>query len=61
MPEKEMWQVKVYAGQEGHICISQPDFGSDDHIIFIHPEQTDLLIKWLQETKAELENDKLNV
>lgn len=58
MPEREMEQLKVYDGKNGHICISQSHFGSnEDDVIIIHPAQVDLLIQWLKEIKIELEKE----
>lgn len=54
LSEREMQQIKVYVSDESYICISQDHFGGDDSVIVIHPEQIDLLIKWLKEAKDEL-------
>jgi hypothetical protein len=56
MADHEMQQVRVYTSETGNICIQQSDFGSDDAIICIHPDQADLLIKWIKEAKDELQN-----
>jgi hypothetical protein len=56
-----MLQVKVYIGDNGNICISQGDFGNTEpSIIAIHPEQVDLLIKWLQKAKKESKKEFKN-
>lgn len=53
---KEMLPVKVEKTEEGCICISQ-DFGAyeEEHSILLHPEQIDLLVKWINEVKEELQ------
>lgn len=54
--ERESQGFKVYADNQGLVCISQNDSAQQDEIyISIHPDQVDLLIKWLTEVKAELE------
>lgn len=55
MSEKETFQFKVYSGGNGDVCISQQVDCDDDNVIIIHPEQIDLLIKWLNETRDELQ------
>lgn len=54
MEEIEMHQLKVYLSDKNYICIEQSDYGGDDTIIVIHPDQVDTLIKWLNEARNEL-------
>jgi hypothetical protein len=42
----EMNQIKVYVGDNGHVCLSQEDFGSpDDTIVFFNPCQAEIIAK----------------
>ena len=53
---RRMEQVEVSIGKHGHILISQDDAAKDGSIIVVvHPSQTDLLIQWINEAKAEIE------
>lgn len=54
MQEKEMQQVKVYTDEKNFICIQQDNYGGDEAIIYINPDQVDTLIKWLNEARNEL-------
>jgi|GEM_PF-4931467 hypothetical protein len=54
--EKRMTQVKVYISDDNYICIEQDNFGNDDSIIAIHPEQVELLVKWLNEAKSNIKD-----
>lgn len=52
---REMRQVKVYA-HEGEVCISQGEDGPHDDtvsVVYLKPEQIDILIDWLKEAKTE--------
>lgn len=52
--ERESQQFKVYADDQGIICISQCDPGQQEDIyVAIHPDQVDLLIKCITEVKAQ--------
>jgi hypothetical protein len=57
MQEKEMQQVKVYINDKGFVCIEQDDYGGENPVIFLDPNQIDILIKWLIEAKDELNKD----
>ena len=48
-----MEAIEVYVGERGHVCIKGDDYGNGDRIVFIAPEQVDVLIEWLKEIKAE--------
>ncbi len=53
--ERESQQFKVYADDQGMICISQYDSGNQDDIyVAIHPDQVDLLIKWVTEIRNQI-------
>lgn len=54
--DKEMLPIKVKKTDSGFICISQ-DFGAyeEEHNVLLHPEQVDLLVKWINEVKEELQ------
>ncbi len=52
--EKKMVQVAVRT-EKDMIEIFQDDHTSElGNSVFIYPEQVDIIIKWLQEAKAEL-------
>ena len=51
--KKEMLEVKVYT-QGSEIIIEQPMPHSDSDVIFLAPEQIDIIISWLKEAKEEL-------
>jgi hypothetical protein len=51
--EREMTPVKVYVGAQGHVVICQPSYPDDDITIALHPHQVDLVMRWLQEAKAD--------
>jgi hypothetical protein len=55
MPEREMLPIKVYISESGNICIQQPEFGGEDHVIVLHPSQVTLLVEWLEECQTEAE------
>lgn len=53
---KDMFDLNVSTTEDGKICISQSaPFEEDDDMIIFHPEQSDLLIKWILEAKEELD------
>lgn len=52
--EKEMINVSV-STQNEYIFITQKYNMGDEDTICLHPDQVDLLIKWLQEAKDTLE------
>lgn len=54
--EKKMLPVEVKKTEQGYICISQ-DLGAfeEEPYILLHPEQIDLLVKWINEVKEELQ------
>lgn len=57
MKERESLQFKVYSDKD-LICISQGDPTRDEEgVVYIHPAQVDLLIKWVNEVKTDLEKD----
>ena len=51
--ERDLAAVTVFIGAEGHVCMKTPNYGDGEHVIALHPEQVDLVCKWLQEAKAE--------
>ena len=53
---KEMYEVKVYISNSNNIVISQPNETDDKSYIVINPDQVDIIVKWLQEAKLEIEN-----
>jgi hypothetical protein len=56
MNPKEMQQVEVYVNEKNLIVISQDYFGKKEpDCVSIHPDQVELLIKWLNEAKGEIE------
>ena len=57
MPEREMQQIKVYVGKDDNIWIEQSSYGNEDSIIIIHPDQVDLLVKWVSDIKKELQQN----
>lgn len=53
---RKTWPFEVDATEAGDICITQEFFGFDEpNEIIIHPEQIDLLVKWLYEVRDELQ------
>ena len=54
--KKKAEQVTVGVGQDGMIHILQDVMGHDEMDVAVHPEQIDLLTKWLNEAKAEAES-----
>ena len=55
--ENKMWPIEVTKTEQGYIRISQ-DVGSfdEEESIMLHPDQIDLLVKWLNKAKDELQN-----
>ncbi len=54
MMNKKMEEVAV-STNDGLIEIDQPsNQNNNDYPIIIHPDQVDLLVKWLQEAQKEL-------
>jgi hypothetical protein len=56
--EKRMEPLKVRTTNDGQILIEQEFHSDDSHGVFVDPSQVDLLIQWLQEAKAELQQPK---
>lgn len=53
---RRMEQIEVSIGKHGHILIGQDDPQNDGAVVIVvHPSQTDLLIQWIIEAKAEIE------
>jgi len=52
--EKKLFDIKVYNSDENYICIEQEDFGHDNAVILLHPDQIELLFKWLKEAQQEI-------
>jgi len=52
--EKKLFDIKVYTSDENYICIEQEDFGHDNAVILLHPDQIELLFKWLKEAQQEI-------
>jgi hypothetical protein len=57
--KKEMLEINITTN-EGMIFISQPDPYNDYPPIIINPDQVPILIKWLEEAKAEIEGNTTN-
>lgn len=54
--DKQVECINVYNGvyeDKPIIVIRQPQTMADDEMVFIHPEQVDLLIYWLKEAQKE--------
>jgi hypothetical protein len=51
--EKIIFETKVTV-QGNEVWIEQPDFGDGSDNIYLHVDQIDLLITWLQEAKQEI-------
>jgi hypothetical protein len=57
--KKSMEPLKAGTTSEGQILIEQEFHGSDESQgVIVDPSQVDLLIQWLQEAKAELQQSK---
>ena len=55
--KKHMEEVSVQTSEEGKILIVQANaVGDHDDTISLEPDQVDVIVKWLQEAKTELEN-----
>lgn len=53
-----MLQVRVFITERGNVCIAQDnDEEQREELIIIHPDQLDILIKWLNETKEEIQKE----
>ena len=50
---EERREVEVYAGQNGHVCIKQLDFKSEEMLVLLHPDDVPHLIEYLREAQAE--------
>jgi len=51
--KKTMYDVSV-ASQDGIIFIEQPSQDENGECVMLHPEQIDLVIKWMREAKSEI-------
>jgi len=57
--EKQVEQCKVYIDDKSEfICIEQERYQDDNAIIFLRPEQINLIIEWLKEAQREIEDAK---
>lgn len=54
MPEKEMQQLSVYVSDGGNICVAQKNGLEEDSVIAFHPDQAEILIRWIQEAAEEI-------
>lgn len=54
--ERMMWDLAVEVETSGYICITQKEDMMSDSRVLVHPDQVDLLIKWLNDAKSELGN-----
>ncbi len=48
-----MYDISV-SNQDDVIYIQQPTLGEHSETVMLHPEQIDLLVRWLKEAKAEI-------
>ncbi len=57
--ENKMFDISVYSGKEdGCIYIEQSGGGFEDsNLIKIHPDQVDILIKWLEKERTKLSGE----
>lgn len=46
-------EINVYAGQDGHVCITQDDWRSEEMLIILHPNDIPELIDYLKLAQAE--------
>ena len=60
MYKKIMEQMCVYLGEEGCVCIKQTIPFMNDAIVYVDSEQIDLLVKWLNEAKLAVLDQKEN-
>jgi hypothetical protein len=51
---RKMEELGVATTSEGFIDITQPAGHQEDSVIRVHPDQVELLTKWLEEARAEL-------
>jgi len=51
--KKQMQEVSVYT-LDSVVIIEQPVPFNDDAVIYLSPEQVDIVILWLKEAKEEL-------
>ena len=56
--EKRMEEL-IVSTKKGQIWIEQPSMYQEEAPIVINKDQVDLLIRWLEEAKSELEKDDL--
>jgi hypothetical protein len=52
--DRKAYQFRVDVTNVNTIEITQENFGSEDSVVVIAPEQTDLLILWLREAAYEI-------
>ncbi len=57
--EKKMEAVTVYVSDDNNVCIKDDyDYGDEEHIIVLNPDQIDTIIQWLKEAKSEALQNK---
>lgn len=49
-----MVEIRVETNKDGNIVITQPNPQEDNSVIFVTPDQVNVLIKWLREAKKEI-------
>jgi len=59
--EKEMFEIRISTTDKGGILITQPYPADDDSVILIMPDQVDIVVKWLEEAKAEIESNRITI
>ncbi len=52
---KEMCELTVYTTEAKEICISRKySMNEEEDCVYFHPEQAELVIKWIKEADDEL-------
>lgn len=54
-----MQQIEVSVNDQGFVCLSQDDNVSEDSTIWIHPDQIELVVKWLRDVECELKSNQV--
>ncbi len=46
-------KIEIYAGQNGHVLLKQDSYNGEESIVWIHPDDVELVIRHMQAARNE--------